>query len=170
MKQTKRKNSNGNSVIAVFVLLLLAPLWLPLLVLWSVFYLGSIVCLHLAVWTLWLPRSKRLLFIYSDSPVWQNYIQERIIPQIQDQAVILNWSRRKKWSYRQFLAVAVFRHFGGRREFNPLAIVFRPFRLGRVFRFYQPFHDFKRGHPESLVRVESDFFGYLSPNGLRPNT
>ncbi len=169
MKQTKRKNSSGNSVLAVLVLLLFAPLWLPLLVLWSVFYLGSFVCLHLAVWILWLPRSKRLLFVYSDSPVWHDYYEEHITPRIQKQAVILNWSRRKKWSFRQFIAASVFRLFGGGREFNPLAVVFRPFRLGKVFRFFQPFRDLKRGRPEELARMELDFFNYLSAQGTKPS-
>ena len=59
------------------------------------------------------------------------------------------------------LAVAVFRHFGGRREFNPMAIVFRPFRFRTIFRFFRPFHDLKRGKLEPLARIENELFQYL---------
>ena len=160
MKPNKPKH-DGNHPIAVTLALVLAPIWIPLLVLWLLFYLASFICLHLAVWTLWLPRSKRLLFVYSDSPIWQAHIETHILPRIREQAVILNWSQRRQWSSRRSLAVAVFRHFGGYREFNPMAVVFRPFRLRRTFRFFHPFHDLKHGKPDSLARVEADFFQYL---------
>ena len=154
-------------LIAPLVFLLLAPLWIPALVLWFLFFLASRLCLHLAVWMLWLPRNKRLLFVYSDSPIWQAYIEAHILPRIQEQAVILNWSERRQWSARHTLAAAVFRHFGGHNEFNPMAVVFRPLRRGRVFRFFQPFRDLKRGKPEHLARVETEFFHYLRLDELQ---
>lgn len=161
MKSKEHRRDARTVIAAILIFLLLAPLWIPALVLWVLFYLASRLCLHLAVWMLWLPRNKRLLFVYSDSPIWQTHIETQILPSIRDQAVILNWSQRKQWSVRHTLAVAVFRHFGGRYEFNPMAVVFRPLQLGRVFRFFQPFKELKHGKPESIARVETEFFHYL---------
>lgn len=59
------------------------------------------------------------------------------------------------------LILPVFRHFVGAREFNPLAVVFRPFRPARVFRFWQPFREWKHGKPDSLARLEGELFAYL---------
>ena len=59
--------------------------------------------------------------------------------------------------------------FGGWREFNPLAVVFRPFRRTRTFRFWQPFRDFKHGHPEALHRMESEFFGLIGVHRHDPS-
>jgi hypothetical protein len=44
----------------------------------------------------------------------------------------------------------LFRVFAGTREFNPLAIVFRPRAWPRRFRFYGPFQAFKHGRPEEV--------------------
>jgi hypothetical protein len=147
----------------------ISPLWIPLLLCVVLFRLLSSICLHLAVWLLWLPRSKRLLFVYSNSPIWQSYVEAHILPVIREQAVILNWSQRREWPLRHSLAVAVFKHFGGYREFNPMAVVFRPLRLARVFRFFQPFQDFKHGKPDSLTSAQNDLFCYLRANEIRPN-
>jgi hypothetical protein len=37
-------------------------------------------------------------------------------------------------------------------------VVFRPLRRARVFRFWQPFRDFKHGDPEPLRRLEKELF------------
>jgi hypothetical protein len=73
---------------------------------------------------------------------------------------VLNWSQRSNWN-RWSLPVLCFRHFGGDREFNPMAIVFRPFRKARVFRFWRPFRDRKHGTPSALQEAEKAFFEYL---------
>ena len=80
------------------------------------------------------------LFVYSDSPIWHEYIVQHFLPYLGERAVILNWSDRKLWRFS--LARIAFRHFGGNREFNPLAVVFRPFGRTQAFRFWQPFRSF----------------------------
>ena len=114
------------------------------------------VCLHLIIWTWWCLRGRDILFVYSDSPVWHDYVEAWILSDLGERAVVLNWSRRKRW--RLSVARLAFHHFGGYRQFNPMAVVFRPFRRSKVFRFWQPFRDFKHGHPEALHRMESEFF------------
>ena len=110
--------------------------------------------LHLGVWLWWLPRGRHILFVHSDSPVWSDYIETDILPGIRQHAVLLNWSDRRKRP--KGLAWAVFRHFGGDREFNPMAVVFRPF--GQVFRFWQPFRAWKHGDGAPLERTQTEFF------------
>ena len=135
------------------------PLLLALVVVAIPLYLAASLCLHIAIWIWWCVRGCDILFVYSDSPVWHDYIEQRIIPYLDERAIVLNWSDRRRW--RLSLARMAFYHFGGYRQFNPLAVVFRPFRRTRTFRFWQPFKDFKHGHAETLERMESEFFGLI---------
>jgi hypothetical protein len=136
-----------------------APLVLVVVVLWLVFFLVFTTCLHIVIWSWWCVRGRDVLFVYSDSPIWHDYIDEQVLPRLGDRAVVLNWSQRTRW--RLSLARMAFYHFGGWRAFNPLAVVFRPFRRTRTFRFLQPFRDCRHGHPEALHRMESEFFGLI---------
>lgn len=143
----------------VAVVIPFVPLLVVVVLLWLVFFLVSTVFLHIAVWSWWCVRGRDILFVYSDSSIWHDYIEEHVLPQLGERAVVLNWSQRTRW--RLSLARMVFYHFGGWRAFNPLAVVFRPFRRTRTFRFLQPFRDFKHGHPEALHKMESEFFGFI---------
>ena len=87
------------------------------------------------------------------------YIEERFMPRLRERAVVLNWSRRKRW--RTSLGSLAFSHFGPYREFNPLVVVFRPFGRTRLFQFWQPFRDFKHGRPEALLALEREMFASL---------
>ena len=138
--------------LIVLVVVLAVPLGLVLLVLYALLS----VILHLAIWTLWCLRGRSVLLVYSDSPVWGDYIRERFLPYFQQRAVVLNWSERQRWQFS--LARVAFFHFGGAREFNPLAVVFRPFHRTRTFRFWQPFRDWKHGRPETLATMERELF------------
>jgi hypothetical protein len=144
---------------SIWWLVVLAPLVAPLLILGAVvflLYVVATVCLHLTIWTWWCLRGRDILFVYSDSPIWHDYIEQAILPYLGERAVVLNWSHRKRWTVS--VARLAFHHFGGYQQFNPMAVVFRPFRRSRRFRFWQPFRDFKHGHPEALYRMEREFF------------
>ena len=144
---------------AVLVVLFL-PFVLPLALLAIVLHILYKITLYLLVWVIWLPRGKDILFVYSDSPIWRDYMATEILPLVQDRAVVLNWSERKKW-HRWRLGVAVFHHFAGGREFNPLVMLFRPVRLARVFRFWSAFKDWKRGYREPVDRLRQDLLNAL---------
>jgi hypothetical protein len=105
-----------------------------------------------------------VLFVYSNSPVWQSYIEANILPRLPRGSVVLNWSERRRWRWWS-LSAAVFHFFGGSREFNPLAVVVRPLRWGRAFRFWRAFRDAKHGNQEALRLVEAQFFTYLGLPG-----
>ena len=143
----------------IALVIVLSPLIVVLLLFIVIAQVTFSAILHLMVWVWWLPRGQDVLFVFSDSPIWLDYIEAEILPRIRRRAIVLNWSERKKWSWG--LARAVFGHFGGTQEFNPLAVVFRPLKRAQVFRFWQPFRNWKHGRGERLRQVQSDFFRAL---------
>jgi hypothetical protein len=144
-----------------------APWWawpilaalLPLVVAVFAFWLAAAVLLQLAVWTTWCARGRYALVVYSNSPLWREYFEEHVIPAVGDRGVVLNWSERKAWPYS--LSVALFRFFGGRREFNPLAIVFQPLAWPRRFRFFRPFKALKDGRPREVEEMRHELLELL---------
>ena len=156
MKSGTRLERWGQRAVIALVVVVFSPLLLPLVVAYGIYA----ILLHLLLWLLWSPAGTRVLFVYSNSPVWQSYIEEHILPKLPQGSVVLNWSERQRWRWWS-LSAAVFRFFGGRREFNPLAVVVRPFRWGQTFRFWKAFRDAKHGNRKSLDRIESEFFACL---------
>jgi hypothetical protein len=124
---------------------ILLPLALPLTVFALLLFALHRLVLYLLVWMLWVPNGKDTLLVYSDSPIWHDYMTEQVLPLVQNRAIILNWSERSTWR-RWRLTQQVFYSFGGRREFNPMVIIFRPIRRAEVFRFWSAFKDWKHGH------------------------
>jgi hypothetical protein len=157
---TQERKAATNALFRVLqwlVFVTLSPFLAALLILALLTYGVYALVLHLLLWLLWSSVGKQVLLVYSNSPTWQSYIEERIIPRLPPETVVLNWSERRKWK-RWSLAYLVFRFFGGRYEFNPLAVVIHPFRWGRTFRFWQAFRDFKHGRHETLAQVETQLF------------
>jgi len=140
--------------VAILVLLL------PIVVLVLALYLVIGLVLHVAVWVVWLPRGKSILIVSSESPVWKDYMADRVVDVLRDRSVVLNWSGRSTWPRWPTLEILVFWYFGWGREFNPLAIVFRPLRIARVFRFWKPFRDYKHGKPESVENLTRRLLKY----------
>lgn len=143
-------------VLLALVVVGCSPLLLPLVLAYGLYAL----LLHVLLWLLWSPAGTRVLFVYSSSPLWQPYIEAHILPRLPHGSVVLNWSERRRWRWWS-LSAAVFHFFGGCREFNPLAVVVRPLRWGRTFRFWRAFRDAKHGNREALTTIEAEFFTYL---------
>lgn len=137
----------------LFVVLL--PFVAVALLLWLV----GAVLLQVVIWMVWCPRGRYALLIYSDSPVWREYFEADVLPAAGTRAVVLNWSERESWEWS--LAVVAFRFFGGSREFNPMAVVFRPFAWARRFRFYRAFRAFKHGRSEEIEKLQRQFVELL---------
>jgi hypothetical protein len=97
--------------------------------------------------------------VYSNSPTWKDYVEREILPRIQDHAVILNWSERRIW--KNSLAVLAFRYFGGFRNFNPMGMIFRPFRFVKTYRFFEAFQEFKHGEPQKVEEIKRDLVASL---------
>ncbi len=138
----------------VLLVLLLLLLVLP-------FYWAFRLLLRLVFEFAWGLRGRRILFVYSRSPVWQEYIESNWLPRLRDHAVVLNWSDRSRWSRRKSLAVWLFRHWAPAENFNPMAILFPAFRPVRRVGFFYAFRDWKHGDPKALEEAESELFSYV---------
>jgi hypothetical protein len=108
--------------------------------------------------TRWGPQGKDILFIYSDSPTWKQYIKDNWLHRLQDRAVLLNWSERSRWRTTAPLESQVFKQFAPELGYNPLAIHIP--RAGRVktISFWQAFRDFKHGRDALLRAKEAELF------------
>lgn len=141
-------------------LVLVALLILPLMAIgYALWHFGLLA----SIWTFWCAKGRKVLFVYSDSPNWQEYVKQNILPRLEDSAVILNWSHRAKWS--RSLAVLAFKHWGGTEDFNPLGVIFRPFKRTKVFRFHQAFLHFKHGKSADLEKMKAEFLTSVGSTG-----
>jgi hypothetical protein len=148
----KKLNIRSKAFIA-----LLAITFSPFVIIAVLFYLLWGAFLYLAIWLTW--KKPRVLFVYSNSPIWKAYIETEILPFIQDRAIILNWSERTNW--KSSLAVRAFRYFGGYRNFNPIGMVFRPFHFVNAYRFFQAFKAFKHGDSRNVEQLKKGLFEML---------
>jgi hypothetical protein len=136
------------------VLFLLVVLWLPFFVAYRCF-------LRLAFEALVSAKGRRVLLVYSRSPVWQEYIERNWLPLLGEHAMVLNWSDRATWRGRRSFAVWVFHHWAPPDDFNPMAIVFPGFRRAKCIGFYYAFRDWKHGKEQALKDAETQLFAYL---------
>jgi hypothetical protein len=137
------------------------------------FGLGAMIALINFLYKLWFRfrfwlryRScgKFILFVYSDSPIWKEYIEANILPRIGRHAVTLNWSERKRWTAENPFEQKVFQSWAGYKEYNPVAIILRPKGKVKVIRFLQAFRDYKHGKEDRLKKAEQDLFKEVSDN------
>jgi hypothetical protein len=104
----------------------------------------------------WGPAGKRLVLVYSNSPHWQAYVEERWLPRLHPIAVIMNWSERTQWPKQHPLEAEIFRTWAGDREFNPLAIVIPAHGSVQVIRFWRAFRDYRHGKDHALRVAERE--------------
>jgi hypothetical protein len=157
---TKQKQRFCRTIANRLLLLILLPIFLPLALLALVLYVSHRLALYMLVWVLWLPRGKNVLLVYSDSPIWHEYMLTQVMPLVREHAIVLNLSERSKWPWWSF-RVHVFHWFAGDREFNPLVVLFRPFRRARVFRFWSAFKERKRGDEQAVDRLRQELLSVL---------
>jgi hypothetical protein len=157
--------------------IILIPLILVILLLYCIWNFICGFWLKLLVRKHWHPQGKNMLFVYSNSPNWKEYIEENILTKISGNAVIINWSERSKWDWtNKPLELRIFNHWTGvfryihtgsgrnkwdGREFNPIAITFVPWWRVKVVRFWQAFKDYKHGKDKKLKELENQLFEIL---------
>jgi hypothetical protein len=161
-KSSTHSPSKIQRPILLAVVVLTAPLWLAAVVIVLLARLCQVVVLYALVWAWWIGRApRRVLFVYSDSPNWKEYIEANILPKLPANTVVLNWSHRLSW--RRFnLSVMLFRCFAGGREFNPIGLIFERFYVVERYRFWQPFRDAKHGRSEALQVLETRFLKHAA--------
>ncbi len=162
------QRTKGERWLADMAGIMMFVLLSPLLPLFLVFRSASALCLNLAVWLSWCARGRFVLFVHSDSPVWEDHVNGVILPRLGRRAVTLNWSERSRW--KRSLPVLVFGHYAGHKEFNPMAIVFRPFHRTRSFRFFEPFQECKHGKTDALSKLEDEFFALVDTISPAPGS
>src|SRR4029453_3508100 len=75
-------------IFVALVVVVCSPLLLLLLPLVLAYGLYALP-LHSLLWLLWSPAGKRVLFVYSNSPVWQSYIETNILPRLPHGSVVV---------------------------------------------------------------------------------
>ena len=103
-------------------------------------------------------KGKRILFVYSDSANWKDYIETNILPCIKAHAIILNWSKRRDWGSRMQLETKLFNRWAGPGEFVPVAILFSLTGRVRTFRLWQLPENPKRGKGKVSKEAEQALF------------
>jgi hypothetical protein len=153
-------------------ILALVVLLLPLLLIYVAAYMVLLfvwgIVLRVWFWRAHAARGRPGLFVYSESPNWQAYIEENILPRIGNRAVVLNWSERQLWDTTTPWEGRFFRRFAGDREFNPVALVFSGRGHIQTIRFHQAFLDLKHGRDSALRAAEAELFSLLPPTNERP--
>jgi len=139
---------------------LLLPVILPLIVIVLTLHWLNRLLLYVLIWCIWLPRGRDALVVYSDSPIWRDYMLKKVVPLLKERAVLLNWSERRQWPKWSF-TIHVFRSFGGRTAFNPMVVVFRPFRKAKFFRFWSAFKEWKHGQTVEVERLRHELDLYI---------
>ena len=99
-------------------------------VLKALFPLAYRLGLKVCFWLRYGRKGKFILFVYSDSSNWKDYIETRILPRIKEHSVVLNWSKRREWEPRMSFETKVFAQWAGSGDFTPTAILFSS--IGKV--------------------------------------
>ena len=103
-------------------------------------------------------KGKMVLFVYSDSSNWKDYIETNILPRIEAHSIILNWSKRREWGSRMRLETKLFNQWAGPGEFVPVAILFPSIGKARTFRLWQLSENPKHGKVRVSKEAEQAFF------------
>jgi hypothetical protein len=161
-KARDRQVPKARQAFLLAVVVLTAPLWLAALLVVVIGRLVQVLTLYSFVWSWWIGWARRrVLFVYSDSPNWKEYVEANILPKLPANTVVLNWSNRAQWP-RFSVPVMLFGCFAGDREFNPIGLVFERFDIVERYRFWLAFRDAKHGHPETLRLVETEFLDHVA--------
>lgn len=131
------------------------------LVVWLPFYLAYLFLVRLLVEIFWGLRGRRVLLVYSRSPVWREYVETKWLPELGDHAVVLDWSDRATWTLTRPLAAWVFGAWQPSRDFNPMVILIPRFARIRRIGFYYAFRDSKHGDDTALERAECELFSFV---------
>ena len=141
-------------VVALLVLLVLSP-----------FMALHEFALRVAIHLVWVAKGKRILLVYTRSPVWFEYIESTWLPRIGDHTVTLNLSDQNAWRRSKSLAARAYRHWKPRTNNNPMVIMFPRFLRTQRLGFYDAFQDLKHGNEATLRTAEARLFEFADGLG-----
>jgi hypothetical protein len=110
-------------------------------------------------------KGKLILFVYSDSPNWRDYIETKILPRIETCSVVLNWSRRREWESSMKFEASLFNHWAGAGEFSPTAIFFPLMGKVKIFRLWQLSQNPKHGRDKLSKEAEQSLLAAVKEFG-----
>jgi hypothetical protein len=99
-------------------------------------------------------KGRVILFVYSDSSNWKDYIEAKILPSLEGRSVVLNWSKRREWESSMQFEERLFNQWAGSKEFTPTAILFPLMGKVRVFQLFQPSNNPKHGRDKVSKEAE----------------
>jgi hypothetical protein len=103
-------------------------------------------------------KGKIIMFVYSDSSNWKDYIEANILPRIEAHSIILNWSKRREWGSQMQLETKLFNQWAGAGGFVPVAFLFSVTGKIRTFRLWQPSENVKHGKGRVSREAEQALF------------
>jgi hypothetical protein len=110
-------------------------------------------------------KGKVILFVYSDSSNWKDYVETKILPSLGGCSVILNWSKRREWESSMRFEERLFNQWAGSGEFAPTAILFPLMGKVRVFRLFQPSNNPKHGKDKVSKEAEQSLLATVKQFG-----
>ena len=102
-----------------------------------------------------------ILFMYSDSPNWKQYIDDHILSRIGRYCIVLNWSERKMWKESNQWEPKLFRSLAPSTNFCPMAIVIPPEGEVREVRLHMAFLRFKHGKEDEWRARKEELFNLV---------
>jgi hypothetical protein len=149
------------------LILLILAIVVPCLVLYGVFNFFRGHWLRIRFQRKWGRKGKSILFVYSESPNWQSYIEREILPVLSPHAITLNYSKRAEWKTNKPLEAKIWEQWRGDREFNPVAILIPDRGKVRTIEFFQAFRDFKHGRDLLLRQKEAELLDWVAQIKMR---
>lgn len=156
----QQKRNVAKDAVGITMLIVFSPL---VLLIWVAYGIGWIWA-HLLAWS-WAP-GPWAVFVYSDSPAWRVFCEEKVIPLLPPGSEPLNWSERHKWHWS--IPVFLARFFGSRSTYQPVGLVVARFKRVQVFRFWEGFQELKKGNSLNLEHELQNFLSALkvsAPDG-----
>ena len=145
-------------VVVGLILVVLLPVILPYVYLYKLY-------LRLRFERRWGRLGRRALLVYSRSPNWQPYIEDRWLAEIGNRLVTLDWSDRARPTWRKSLEARVFKAWSPSRNFNPMAVLIPRSGKPRVLLFREAFLAHKHGKPEALQQLEAELYAFSRDGG-----
>ncbi len=148
--------------MAIPLFLLMFAVALPCLALYTVFNFFKGIWLRFRFRRRWGKNGKSILFVYSESPNWQQYIEREILPELAPHTVLLNYSKRHEWARKMPLEAKIWEHWTGGRDYNPVAILIPKRGKITTIPFYTAFRDFKHGKDKLLREKERELKDWIA--------
>ncbi len=105
----------------------------------------------------WISNGKNVLVVYSESKIWKEYFEKKLIPQIENTAVILNWSlRHKSRDNEKTLALEVLKFFR-KQWYYPVAFIFGNNADIQIFDFHESYIKMIKSGTGEYKKMEEDF-------------